>query len=471
MTSSPDTGNTIGGDPNSEDLSAISAGRGRRVGHGLVGNVGFKAVSTLVNFATVPIALRCLASERYSMWFAITSYAAVLGFSDLGMGNGLLNAISVANAKDDKEGARRAVSSAFFLLGYIALAIIALTLITLPVVSWARMFNVKSPLAITEAGPAMAIFVICTALQMPLGVVMRVQYGYQEVFRNSVWQVAGLVASFVALWIAAAFHMGLPALLLAYVGTGLAVNLLNFLIEFLIRRPWLRPKFAARSSVVAKGLFTVGIAFLVLQLSNWLAVWSDNLVVSQVLGATSLTVYAIAFKLFFAAMVFQYIGPSLWPAFTEAITRGDYAWARRTFYRGFWLNTAMSAVIAVFLYFTSPWIILHWAGRAQVPTKDTIFAFCIWLFVYSYVGVFAALCNGGRNLAVHATLFCLASVTAVPLRIAFARASGSQTGVVNASTLAFGVLYVLPMILVIYRYFKLLGSAATPVSGLGEAVS
>lgn len=65
-------------------------------------------------FISVPLTLRYLGTERYGLWMTISSVIAVLGFSDLGLNNGLLNGISQANGTNDRELARRYVSSAFF---------------------------------------------------------------------------------------------------------------------------------------------------------------------------------------------------------------------------------------------------------------------------------------------------------------------------------------------------------------------
>ena len=58
------------------------------------------------------------------MWMAMSSLVAMLGFADLGIGNGLLNAISDAHGRDDRGDAARYVSSAFFSL--VAISLVAL---------------------------------------------------------------------------------------------------------------------------------------------------------------------------------------------------------------------------------------------------------------------------------------------------------------------------------------------------------
>ena len=54
----------------------------------------------------------------------ISSVVAMMGFADLGMGSGLMNAISEADGQDDRLAAERYVSSGFFMLSAVALIIL-----------------------------------------------------------------------------------------------------------------------------------------------------------------------------------------------------------------------------------------------------------------------------------------------------------------------------------------------------------
>ena len=174
-----------------------------------------------------------------------------MGFADLGMGNGLLNNIAAAHGRDDPAAARRYVSSAFFILGGIALALALSFAVTYPFVDWARIFNVKSPLARSEAGVTAAVFVGFLCLNMPLDTVQRVQQGYQEGFISSLWSIAGSVLSLVALFAVILAKGGLPWLVVAMSGGPALALALNWASVFLGSRRWLLPRLAlcARSVV------------------------------------------------------------------------------------------------------------------------------------------------------------------------------------------------------------------------------
>lgn len=46
--------------------------------------------SIIINFIIIPLTVNFLGQERYGLWMAITSVLALVSFSDLGLGNGLL---------------------------------------------------------------------------------------------------------------------------------------------------------------------------------------------------------------------------------------------------------------------------------------------------------------------------------------------------------------------------------------------
>src|SRR5208282_70762 len=106
--------------------------------------------------------------------------------------------------------------------------------------------------------------------------------------------------------------------------------------------PWLLPARRAFSGVAARKIFDLGILFFVLQCAFVLAYTSDNIVIAQVLGAAAVALYAVPQKLFssVSTIVSMAINP-LWPAYGEALARGDVAWVRRTFFASLRLVLAL----------------------------------------------------------------------------------------------------------------------------------
>jgi len=230
-----------------------------------------KAVRVLTTFASVPLAIGYLGAERYGLWLTISSVAAFLTFADLGLGNGLLNAVSDAAGRDDHDASARAVSSAFFMLLGVAALFALGGMIAYPLVAWERVFNVTSPLAVAEAGPSVAVFVACFLVSMPLGIVERVQLGLQEGFVNSLWEGLGSVIGLAGVVIAIHLRLSLPWLVFAMAGGPVVALLLNAWVLFWRQRRWLRPSPSRYSRDAAGRMLRLGVLFLVLQVVSAVA--------------------------------------------------------------------------------------------------------------------------------------------------------------------------------------------------------
>ena len=98
----------------------------------------------------------------------------MLGFADLGIGNGLLTSIASANGRDDRVEIKAYVSSAYCVLSLIALVLIVIFWLSYSFVDWSRIFNVKTDIATREAGPAMGVLICCFALAIPINIVQKI---------------------------------------------------------------------------------------------------------------------------------------------------------------------------------------------------------------------------------------------------------------------------------------------------------
>src|SRR5690348_15468759 len=69
----------------------------RTTGAGLVA----KALYLFVRLASVPLSLRFLGADRYGLWLAAGSLVNWIGLFELGIGSGLVNALSSAAGHSD----------------------------------------------------------------------------------------------------------------------------------------------------------------------------------------------------------------------------------------------------------------------------------------------------------------------------------------------------------------------------------
>ncbi len=88
-----------------------------------------KAVSVASMLITIPITLRYLGTESFGVWMTLSSFGALMAFTDFGLANGLMNAVAAASAKQDCRQVRILVSTGFAMLGTAALLLVEVRIV------------------------------------------------------------------------------------------------------------------------------------------------------------------------------------------------------------------------------------------------------------------------------------------------------------------------------------------------------
>ena len=428
--------------------------RYRRAGFTAAAAFAAKIVGVAAVFVTVPLTLNYLGSERYGLWMTISSVSLMLGFADLGIGNGVLNAVADAHGRDDRRSGREAVSSGLFLLSLISVTVVAVFAVVYTFVPWARIYNVTSADAMREAGPATAVFFLVWALNIPLDVVQRVQLGYQKGFVNYAWQAAGSLFALAGAVLAIVAEAGLPWLVLALTGGPLLAVALNGAVEFGWVRRWLRPAWSHVAPAVAGRILRLGVWFFIIQLAMTLAYTSDYFVVAQVLGSAEVTQYAVPARLFaFIGVLVAMLVTPLWPAYGEAMVRGDIRWVKRTLVRTLVLTFVLIAgPVVVLVVFGRPLIHL-WVGDTVDPSYWLLVGLAVWALMSGLGSTVAVFLNGVSVLRFQAVCAVLMAVTALVLKIVLVRRWG-VAGVPWALVIAYTVFVVVPFVVYVPRLFR-----------------
>ena len=323
-----DLGLSLGAD---QDASQRGAGRNRRAA--LTGGTAIfaRAIQVGTSLVTVPLTIHYLGNERFGLWMTISSVLAMANFADFGIGNGVLNTVAEAYGKNDFDRIRAAISSGFAVLGAIGIALAGIFAASFLWVSWADVFRVTSAQARAEAGPALMVFAACFALNVPLDIVQRVQWGLQQGFRMNLWQVCGSLVGLAGVVAGIRMHAGLPVLVAALAGAPVLATALNSFHFFVVSRPDLRPRRRFISRDAISRIVTFGTLFFVLQFVGAVAFSADNFIIARTLGAASVPSYSIPQRMFsmISMMVAMVVMP-LWPAYGEAISRGDMTMGAQT---------------------------------------------------------------------------------------------------------------------------------------------
>jgi len=405
-----------------------------------------RLVALAVALATVRLTINYLGAARYGLWMTVTSITAFLAFSDFGVGNALINRMSAAFSSGDRANAPREVSSAVTLLGAVGAAFLVIGAGLLTILPWARIYNV-SGLAAAEAGPATFALVACFALVLPLGLVQKIQLGFQDGAVSNLWTVVGSALSLALLLVCLAMRLGLPWLVLAVAGGPVIALVLNWTQEFGFSRPWLRPRRDMVDLRIGIRLARTGLLFLGLQLAGTVAFASDNLIAAQVLGPVAVAQYSVTQRVFFVLPALLAVAAvSLWPAYGEALAHSDRRWIRRMLVRSTLLAVGLTALGSLVILVASRSIFDFLVGPALIPPLALTVGFVVWAVLYAFGSVVSMLLNAANVILFQLITAATMAATAIFLKIELSRTIG-VAGIIWGTVIAYGLLSVLPTLL------------------------
>jgi O-antigen/teichoic acid export membrane protein len=443
--------------------------RVRRAALTTVASVFARAISLFVSLISVPLTFRYLGPERYGIWMVLVSIIAAMGFADLGIGNGLMNAISEAHGKDDPRLAREYISSALVFMLWISITLAFIGAIAYPFLPWQRLFNVKEGGVAAEGAMAFAVLYASFVLNIPLGVISRVQSGLQKGYVPQAIGALGSVLSLLTMLLVIWLKRGLPTLVFASVLGPIIATCVNGWLFFSEHRN-LVPAFHAFRRESATKILKLGLLFFILQCTFAIAYSSDNIVIAQIMGAAAVAVYAVPQKLF--SMVSMAIAMGilpLWPAYGEALARGDTTWVRRAFQGSLWLTLGITVPVSIVLALAGPDIIRVAVSRSFHASTSLYVLLAVWAVVNSVSMVTATLLSGTGVLKT----LTIAAVIASAANLAFSIVLTRKFGVVGvcAGSIISQLVITLPVtVLVIRGLFRRL-DAAKCASPPGDASS
>lgn len=437
-----------------ETAAGQSEERYRRVVLSVAAAVATKAAAGISTLISVPLAVRYLGIERYGYWVAIISMVSMLVFADLGIGAALLNLLGRRRPDADPQSARTYISSAFWALGVMVLLLVVLfafLYIRLPI---DRLFGVSASFVREEGGAALLIIAGFFLLALFCGIIQRIQLSLQEGFVNSYWEALGIVLGLVLLILAILLDAGLPWIAAAVAGAPVLVTALNGFFLFGKKHPELSPRISDVSAPAAKEILKVGVLFLILQQATSLAFLSDNFIVGLLMGTRAVTEYSVPMRLFSLApvLVNLFLLP-LWPAYADALRRGDILWAQRMVSRSFLVSILITGIPSLILILFGRDLVRIWAGAEVQPSLMLLIGMGVWTVTYAAGSALVMFLTGAGFLSFQVKWTVVTAVAAIVAKVLLGRWFGLE-GVVWGTTIAYLLFMLGPLVYFVVRTFR-----------------
>lgn len=428
------------------DSSDRDRDRYRRAASATASGVAARAVALLTGLAGVPLVLAELGTTAYGVWATAMSLAGILTITDLGIGSGLLNLVAGAVGRGDNVRLRRGISTAAVLYGALAAAALVLGACLIVVLPWPRVFNVSPALA-TLGDDVIGVALVAFAVGLPLAIARQVRLGLQESASSNLIAAAASIIGLAAIVLATRADAPVWLLAAAVLSASVVGPFADVVFLFGVQRRSLRPTLRDVDRPTARELLRAGFFFCGLQVAGYIAFSSDTVVAAQVLGPRAVTEYSIPFRLFSAVWAVTALATgALWPAYAEAIARGDVAWVRSAFRRSMVTVSAAASLLGILLFTFGGTIVRWWIGPGLAPSEPLLLGFSVWLVVGSIGNAAAAFLAGAQvvlfQLGVAATMAIANIVASVFLASRFGVA-GLIWGTVASYVVCTGVPYAL----------------------------
>ncbi|WP_417740143.1 lipopolysaccharide biosynthesis protein [Rosistilla oblonga] len=341
--------------------------------------VSSRLIAIATSFISIPLLARYLGEELFGLWMMVTNLVGFLVFADLGVGVGVQNQLIRCYAMDDKRQPSVWVANALVIMLGMATVIVASALLILPALPLDRMLSTASPETAVWIVPSLLSAALSFALGLPAMLVEYVGNAYQRGYWPHGLAVVGRLLGFVAICIGGYMKATLPVLIFLFMGLPHLVNLVGLLVLW-ARVPWLQPRFRTVSGEHIRQLLHVGSGMIGVRITHALAMQGPAIVVAQLHGLAVAGMFAVVQKiLMIPTMVTNPILIATQGAIGEAAHKQDWKWVRH--------HLARLTQVASVVFLITTVIVVSVGGKGLVwlldvdgpqPSRGLIFLLCVY---------------------------------------------------------------------------------------------
>ena len=382
-----------------------------------------RVVTIACNFLQIPFALNALGSERFGLWATISASVALLGFSDMGIGNGLQAKLGIYHGQGDKIKSTSLICSSILLLALTGFAAVMLTLIvSRTILDPVLIFGAGAKPFELEASNGLDTALICFGLAMPISSLGRIAYALQIGWVTAFLQaIAAVITLLLYYYLSRSsgnisdfiWAQSVPGLILTACAGGYAFS-----------RAKLTPRIASFYNWgEAKSTIKLGAGYMLPQLSIMLVTSMQPIFIGRFVGLGEAGLYNVLIRIFNIATVPQsIIMGAMSPAYSSAYGSGDKVWLRSNYSRSLKLSAIIGLVGIGSAYLGVKFGILDILGQGELPQPSSLLLFGVALWTYAGIigNVAATLLNAvGKpyGQAVYGTVFALFAVVLMRIMI------------------------------------------------------
>lgn len=433
--------------------------RSTRAKNNILASFICRGLNILIGFLVVPITFGYVGKVEFGIWMTISSIIQWFGYFDIGLGNGLRNKLAESLALNDTKTARIYVSSVFAIITMIATLMFVIFFIASKFISWNSVLNTDliSNEKLFET-IIMVFFFFCIGFVTNLisSILQAIQKNALNDILLLIAQVLGLIGMFI---LTKTTEGSLFKMCLIYSSKATIVMVIASFILFATSLKEYKPSLKYIQLKKATPLLNLGMKFFVNQILYLLATQTSVILVVQFFGPEDVTVYNLALRyVSIASMGYIMILTPFLSAFTEAYTKKEFGWIKKTINRInlIWLLTSIATVIMIF----GSSIFFHlWIGDKLTIPISLIIAMAVSSIIGTWSATYSLFLNGIGKITLQFFILLVQAVLFFPLTYFFYKLNFGLIALVSTQII-FGIL---SSYFMYHQYKKIIANTATGI--------
>lgn len=396
-----------------------------------------RGVSILISLMVVPATINYINAEQYGIWLTLSSIIAWLSYFDFGFAHGFRNRFAEAVAKGEHVLARKYVSTTYAVLAMIFTLLMIITSIANKFINWSSILNVDQALNI-ELRAVFQILIIFFCINIVAEVFSTMLTASQRPAASTAIKTGGNFMSLIAIVILTHTTKGsLEYLAMAFSGIPCLLTIIVSIALFCKSRyKKYAPSFKSIDLSLTNKIVGMGGQFFLIMMCMLLIFQLTNIIISRELGPESVTLYNVTYKLFhIVEMVVMIVLAPIWSAYTDAYTRKDFVWMKRSAAKLEKMGLISFPALAL-LTIISPFVFSLWLGDGVKTSIYVSIAIAFFIFCKIMGAIYMHQLNGTGKVRIQLITYVIIAMFAIPTMIYSSRQWG-LVGIVIVPSIAF----------------------------------
>jgi O-antigen/teichoic acid export membrane protein len=370
-----------------------------------------------LSFILVPLTLKYLGISEYGIWITLIGIIEWFNFFDIGLGHGLRNKYVEAKAKNNLDDVKKYISTTFFMMVFISITIFLIFFISSIFINWYEVLN--APKELSSVLQSLSIYLVgIFCIRFIINIISVLFTADQNPAVPAIIILSGNTLSLLSVYILNMYgKTSLISLGIALYMSQILPMLIAFVYFFSTKYKAYFPAWSSFSIPHIKQILTLGIKFFLIQITALILLQSNNIIIAHVCGLKDVTDFNIANKYINILLtVFMTLLTPLWSATTDAYSRNDIAWIKKSYNQlnRIWMLLILAGILMILV---APFFYNLWLKGTVLPNILLLVILLLNVICLMRSTLYRSFMNGVGKIKMQFVVTMVQSVIHIPIAI------------------------------------------------------